>query len=192
MKPTALFFGSFNPIHSGHLIIANYFLEYADIAELWFVVSPQNPFKERDNLLADHHRYALVKLATEEEPRFRVSDIEFKMPKPSYTIDTLTWLQEKYPDRTFVLIIGSDQLPSFHKWKNYELILDYYQVYVYPRPKADNGEYADHPKVKRFEAPLMDISSSFIRDALKQKKEVRYFLPPKVFDYIRDMHFYEK
>ena len=192
MKPTALFFGSFNPIHTGHLIIANYFLEYADIAELWFVVSPQNPFKERDNLLADHHRYALVKLAIEDEPRFRVSDIEFKMPKPSYTIDTLTWLQEKYPDREFTLIIGSDQLPSFHKWKNFEQILDYYQLYVYPRPKADNGEYSDHPKVKRFEAPLMDISSSFIRDALKQKKEVRYFLPPGVFDYIRDMHFYEK
>ncbi len=189
---TALFFGSFNPIHSGHLIIANYFLEFTEIRELWFVISPQNPFKERQSLLADHHRYAMAKIATEAEPRFRVSDIEFKMPKPSYTIDTLTWLQEKYPERSFVLLVGSDQLPAFHKWKNYEQILQYYQLYVYPRPNADQGEYAGHPKVKRFDAPVMEISSSFIRDALKQKKEVRYFLPPGVYDYIREMHFYEK
>jgi nicotinate-nucleotide adenylyltransferase len=191
LKPTGLFFGSFNPIHIGHLIIANYMLVYGDLAEVWFVISPQNPFKQKESLLADHHRYALVNIAIEDEPRFKASDIEFKMPQPSYTIDTLTYLQEKYPQKQFVLLIGSDQLPSFHRWKNYEQILDVYSLYVYPRPAGDSGEYADHPHVKRIEAPMMEISSSFIREAIKNRKDVRYFLPAQVWDYIREMHFYE-
>lgn len=192
MKTTGLFFGSFNPIHTGHLILANYMLSFAGLDEVWFVISPQNPFKIKESLLADHHRYYMVNMAVEDNPRFQACDIEFKMPRPSFTIDTLTWLNEKYPNRDFVLLMGSDQLPSFHKWKNYERILEYYKIYIYPRPNGDQGEYSDHPSIKRFEAPLMDISSTFLRDAIKNKKDVRYLIPDKVYQHILDMHFYER
>jgi nicotinate-nucleotide adenylyltransferase len=174
------------------MAIANYMLEFAGLKEVWFVISPQNPFKEKSSLLADHHRYALANIAIKDEPRLKVSDIEFKLPQPSYTIDTLTYLHEKYPKYDFVLIMGSDQLPSFHKWKNYERLLEYYEIYVYPRPNGDAGEYNSHPHVKRVAAPLMDISSSFIRDSIREKKQLRYFLPEGVWDYIQEMHFYEK
>ena len=133
-KKIGLFFGSFNPIHIGHLIIANYFVEYTDLDKVWFVVSPQNPFKEKKSLLEDHHRLALARIAVEDDLRFWVSDMEFHMPKPSYTIDTLTWLGEKYPDKEFVLLAGSDQLPNFHKWKNADVILELHEMYVYARP----------------------------------------------------------
>jgi nicotinate-nucleotide adenylyltransferase len=192
MKTTGLFFGSFNPIHIGHLILANYMLSFAGLDEVWFVISPQNPFKVKGSLLADHHRYYMVNMAVEDNPRFLACDIEFKMPRPSFTIDTLTWLGEKYPGRNFILLMGSDQLPSFSKWKNYEKILEYYKIYVYPRPRGDQGEYSNHPSVKRFDAPLMDISSTFLREAIKNKKDVRYFIPDKVYQHILDMHFYEK
>lgn len=192
MKTTGLFFGSFNPIHTGHLILANYMLSFAGLDEVWFVISPQNPFKQKESLLADHHRYYMLNLAVEDNARFMACDIEFKMPKPSYTIDTLTWLKEKYPGRDFVLLIGSDQLPSFHKWKNYERILEYYKLYVYPRPNGDAGEYSGHPSVKRFDAPMLDISSTFLREAIKNKKDVRYLIPDKVYQHILEMHFYEK
>ncbi|MCX6271624.1 MAG: nicotinate (nicotinamide) nucleotide adenylyltransferase [Bacteroidetes bacterium] len=192
MKPTGLFFGSFNPIHTGHLILANYLVSFGDLEEVWFVISPQNPFKQKESLLADHHRYYMVTLAVEDNARFRASDIEFKMTRPSFTIDTLTYLKEKYPGRNFILLMGSDQLPSFHRWKNFERILEYHQVYVYPRPRGDSGEFAGHPNVKRFDAPLLDISSTFIREAVKNKKDVRYLLPDKVYQHILDMHFYEK
>ena len=191
-KKTGLFFGSFNPIHNGHLILANYMAEFTDLDEVWFVVSPQNPLKEKSTLLAEHHRLALVRIAVEDQQKLGVTDIEFKMPRPSYTIDTLTWLSEKYPNRAFVLISGTDIFSSFHKWKNYKTILEFYAVYVYPRPGSSLGEYENHPSVKLFPAPMMEISSSFIRKGIKEKKNMRYWMPDKVYEYMQEMHLYEK
>jgi nicotinate-nucleotide adenylyltransferase len=191
-KKTGLFFGSFNPIHIGHMIVASYMREFTDLDEVWFVLSPQNPLKDKKSLLADHHRLMLANTAIENDPEFRVSDIEFKMPKPSYTIDTLTWLNEKYPNREFVVIAGTDIFPSFHKWKNHEVILEYYSLYIYNRPGYDPGKYQNHPSIKFFEAPMIELSSSFIRKAIRNGKDVRYMLMPDVWKYIRDMHFYEK
>ncbi len=191
-QKTGLFFGSFNPIHTGHMIVASYMREFTDLDQVWFLLSPQNPLKDKKNLLADHHRLMLVKTAIEDDSGFMVSDIEFKMPKPSYTIDTLTWLSEKYPDKELVLITGTDIFSNFHKWKNYQVLLEYYSMYVYNRPGYDVGEYSNHPSVKLFNAPLMEISSSFIREAIRYKKDVRYMMPAKVWQYIREMHFYEK
>jgi len=191
-KKIGLFFGSFNPIHIGHLIIANYFVEYTDLDKVWFVVSPQNPFKEKKSLLEDHHRLALARIAVEDDLRFWVSDMEFHMPKPSYTIDTLTYLEEKYPDNQFILLTGSDQLPNFHKWKNAEVILELYEMYVYARPGYSNSEFENHPKVKIFNTLQMEISSTFIRKSIKEEKDMRYMLPLKVWEYISEMHFYEK
>ena len=191
-KKIGLFFGSFNPIHIGHLIIANYFVEYTDLDKVWFVVSPQNPFKEKKSLLADHHRLNLARITVEDDLRFWVSDMEFHMSKPSYTIDTLAYLEEKYPDNQFILIAGSDQLPNFHKWKNSEVILELYEMYVYARPGYSNSEFDNHPKVKIFNTPQMEISSTFIRKSIKEGKDMRYMLPLKVWEYIREMHFYEK
>ncbi|MEI6748130.1 MAG: nicotinate (nicotinamide) nucleotide adenylyltransferase [Bacteroidales bacterium] len=192
LKKTGLFFGSFNPIHAGHLAIASYMVEFSDLSELWFVVSPHNPLKEKTSLLPDHHRLALVNIAITDDPRFRVSDVEFKLPRPSYSIDTLTHLQEKYPDRQFVLVGGTDMLPSLHKWKNWEAILEYYQLYLYPRHDSDSHELTRHPSVTLVKAPRMEISSSFIRESIRQGKNMAYFLPEKVFQYIGEMHFYEK
>ena len=186
-----LFFGSFNPIHIGHMVIANWFVEYTDLDKVWFVVSPQNPFKEKKSLLADHHRLALVRAAVDDDPRFWVTDIEFKMPKPSYTIDTLTYLVEKYPEKEFVIIAGGDQLPTFDKWKNPDVILELYKMYVYARPGFEGGEFAAHPSVQIFQTPQMDISSTFIRKSIAQGKDMRYMLPNKVWEYIQEMHFYE-
>jgi len=192
IKKTGLFFGSFNPIHNGHLMLANYMAEFTDLDEVWFVVSPQNPLKDKNTLLAEHHRLALVRIAVEDQQKLGVTDIEFKMPRPSYTIDTLTWLGEKYPNREFVLISGTDIFSSFHKWKNYESILEFYSVYVYPRPGSSLGDFADNPKIKLFPAPMMEISSSFIRKGIKAKKSMRYWMPDKVYEYMQEMHFYEK
>jgi nicotinate-nucleotide adenylyltransferase len=189
-KKTGLFFGSFNPIHIGHLAIANYMLEYTDLDEVWFIISPHNPLKEKETLLADLHRYALVRIATESYPRFNASNFEFSLPQPSYTIDTLVRLEEKYPDRKFVLIAGTDIFPTFHKWKNYEELLSHYHLYVYPRPGYDLGTYQGHPSIHLFDAPLMEISSSFIRDAISSGKDIRFYLPEKVYEYILEMHFY--
>lgn len=191
-KKIGLYFGSFNPIHIGHLAIANYLLEFSDLHEIWFVVSPQNPLKEKSSLLPDYQRLQMVNLATGDFPRFKTSDIEFRLPKPSYTIHTLAYLSEKHPSRTFCLIMGADNLESFGKWKNYNEIISNYGLYVYPRPGHDGGSFKDHANVHWVNAPLMEISSSFIRDAIKNKKDVRYFLPEKVYEYITEMHFYEK
>ncbi len=191
-KKTGLFFGSFNPIHHGHLILASYMLEFTDLDEVWFVVSPQNPLKPKETLLADYHRMALVRIAIEDHPKFRASSIEFKMPKPSYTIDTLTWLSEKYPEREFILICGTDIFPTFHKWKNYEVILEHYRLYVYPRPGYEPGKYTGHPHIRLFKAPLLEISSSFIRKGIKAGKNMAFWMPDKVYEYILEMHFYEK
>ena len=192
IKKTGLFFGSFNPIHNGHLILANYMAEFTDLDEVWFVVSPQNPLKEKSTLLPEHHRLALVRIAIEEQQNLGVTDIEFKMPKPSYTIDTLTWLSEKYENRDFILISGTDIFSSFHKWKNYKEILEFYSIYVYPRPGSGLGKYANHAKIKLFPAPMMEISSSFIRKSIKEKKNMRFWMPDKVYEYMQEMHFYER
>jgi len=191
-QKVGLFFGSFNPIHIGHLCIANYFSEYTDLKEVWFVVSPHNPLKPKSSLLADHHRLELVRLALSDFPKFRVCDIEFKLSKPSYTIHTLAYLNEKYPNKDFVLIMGTDNLITFSKWKNYEQILLNYQLYVYPRPDSENSEWHNHASVRLVDAPLMEISSTFIRSALKAKKEIPFFIPDKAYQYLKEMHFYEK
>lgn len=191
-KKIGLLFGSFNPIHNGHLILANYMAEFTDLDEVWFVLSPQNPLKPRESLLADYHRLALTRIAVEDQRNLKVTDIEIKMPRPSYTIDTLTWLSEKYPDDQFVFICGTDVFSHFTKWKNYQMILDNYSIYVYPRIDSGLGEFANHPNIKLFPAPLMEISSSFIRKGIKAKKNMQFWMPEKVYDYILEMHFYEK
>lgn len=185
-----LYFGSFNPIHIGHLAIANYMVEFTDMDRLWFVISPQSPFKNKKSLLAEHHRLRLVEIAIEDDMRFKASNIEFHMPKPSYTIDTLAYLKEKYPEYDFALIIGEDNLKGFHKWKNYEEILKNHHLYVYPRDyqTIDKSEFDNLTIVK---APLIEVSSSFIRKSISEKKQVQYFMNRDVADYIQDMHFYE-
>ena len=188
---TGLFFGSFNPIHLGHLMIANYFCEFTDIEQVWFVVSPHNPLKKKSTLLPDHDRLKLVEMSTDGNPRFLASDIEFYLPKPSYTIDTLAYLAERHRNDQFVLLMGSDNLATIRKWKNYELILEHYPVYVFPRPGTQETEYTSHPNVRVFPAPLIEISSSFIREGLKKGKNMKYFLPDGVYQYINKMGFYQ-
>lgn len=192
MTKTGLFFGSFNPIHIGHLAIASYMMEFSDLRELWFVVSPQNPLKEKKTLLADYDRLELTHRAIEDDDRFDVSDIEFRMPRPSYTIDTLTYLSEKHPSREFVLIMGSDGLKNFHRWKNADLIEQHYHRLVYPRPGMTKEMIEKQKNITLMDAPLMEISSSFIRKAISEGKDMRHFLPPKTYAYIREMHFYAK
>ncbi len=186
-----LFFGSFNPIHIGHLAIANYMLAFAEIDQLWFVVSPHNPFKKKQNLLSESDRLHLVNLAIEEHPSYRSCDVEFKMPRPSYTIDTLTRLSEKYPQRKFSLIMGADNLDQFNKWKNCEMIVAHYHRYIYPRPGTPQHLMENVENATMVDAPLMDISSTFIRQAIAQGRDVPFFLHDKVYRYIKDMHFYE-
>lgn len=192
MIKTGLFFGSFNPIHIGHLAIANYMLEFTEIDQLWFVVSPQNPLKEKKSLLADYHRLELTRRAIDEDDRFRVSDIEFSLPKPSYTIDTLTYLEEKHPGHDFYLIMGADGIKNFPKWKNAELIVQKTHRLVYPRPGVDTSLLNSLENATLVEAPLMEISSSFIRNAIREGKDVKYFLPEGTYTYLKEMHFYEK
>lgn len=187
-----LFFGSFNPVHVGHMVLANYMLEYTDLERIWFVVSPHNPLKIKSTLLDEKQRLHLVNLAIGFNTKLKASNIEFKLPQPSYTINTLTYLKEKYPQNEFALIMGADNLESFHKWKNYEEILKHYQLYVYPRPNNDGGDLKNHANVKLVNAPIMEISSTAIRQAIKEKKDIRYFMPEEVWEYIREMHFYEK
>jgi len=185
-----LFFGSFNPIHLGHLMIANYLVEYSNLQEIWFVVSPHNPLKEKKSLLDDHHRLYMTELAVKGDERFMVTDIEFRMPKPSYTIDTLTLLSEKQPSFQFNIIMGSDGLPTFHKWKNFESIIRQYKRIVYPRPGIENIDLNAHENIELVNAPQMDISSSFIRKAIRDGKNISYFLPSAVYRYIDEMNFY--
>jgi len=181
---TGLFFGSYNPIHTGHLIIANYMANHTGLDEVWLVVSPHNPLKDKSGLTNMYDRLEMAKLATENAENIRVSDIEFALPQPSYTIDTLTYLHEKYPEKEFVLIMGADNLVSLRKWKNYEVLLKNYQIYVYPRPGADVSEWKNHPSISFTNTPLMELSSTFIRKAIKEKKNVQFFLPDKVVEFI--------
>ena len=192
MVKTGLFFGTFNPVHIGHMVIAQYMLEHSDLQEIWFVVTPHNPFKDKKTLLDDRQRLHMVHLAIGENYHMRASDVEFSLPQPSYTITTLTHLHEKYPDRAFALIMGGDNLASFHKWKNYERIIDQHELYVYPRPNAKPSQFEDHPKVKRIDAPIMELSSTRIRRAVTEGKNASYMLVPEVWEYIGQCGFYKK
>ena len=187
-----LFFGTFNPVHNGHLVIAGYMAEFTDLQQVWMVISPHNPLKAAGSLLQDYHRYHLVELGISDYKKIKASKAEFKLPKPSYTIHTLAYLTEKYPQHEFVLIMGSDNLESLHKWKNYEIILENHELYIYPRPGSEGGQFKNHQHVKMIDAPLMEISASFIRQSIKAGKDVRYMLPQAVFEFIDEMHFYKK
>ncbi len=187
-----LLFGSFNPVHIGHMALANYYAEFTDLERVWFIVSPQNPLKPASSLLADYHRFRLVEIAIGDYRRMKASRIEFEMPRPSYTIHTLAYLKEKHPSDEFVLIMGSDNLETLHKWKNHEQILADYHIYVYPRPGHAGGQYRDHPHVTMTGAPLLQVSASFIRKAIAAGKDIRFMLPESVFSYVEEMHFYEK
>jgi len=188
-----LYFGTFNPIHIGHLTIANHMAEYSDLDQIWFVVTPQSPFKVKASMLDNHQRLEMVFRATKEYDKLRPSDIEFGLPQPNYTINTLTYLQEKHPDYEFALIMGEDNLKSFHKWKNYELILENHHIYVYPRLSEGviETQFDKHPKIHHVDAPIMELSSTFIRNSIKKGKNVRPMLPEHVWEYLDEMNFYK-
>ena len=187
-----LFFGSFNPIHVGHLIIAEAALNHTGIDRLWMIVSPQNPFKKKANLLSEYNRLRMAELGIGDNIHMQASNIEFHLPKPSYTIDTLTYLRDKYPDYEFSLIMGQDNLLHFHKWKNYEAILNYYKVYVYPRGNdAPTTELDTHPNVSFFKAPLLDISATYIRETIRDDKSIRYLVPEAVREYLEEIRAYQ-
>ena len=192
-KKIGLFFGSFNPIHIGHLILGNYILENSDMAELWFVVSPQNPFKDKKSLLKDHNRLDMVQLAIKNYPKMRASNVEFSLPVPSYTIDTLAYLKEKHPDFSFSLIMGEDNLGSLHKWKNYELLLENYQIIVYPRILGEEKkpDYLKHENIHQINAPIIELWATEIRNMIKAGKNTRPMLPPEVFEYLDGSSFYK-
>lgn len=199
---TGLLFGSFNPIHLGHLMIAGYMVEFTDIREVWFVVSPHNPLKEQATLLPDVNRLYMVNVAVEDEPRFRASNIEFHLPRPSFTIDTLTCLKERHPSHKFVIMAGADILPTLSLWKESEQLIDRYRFYIYPRWCGDDESsgaatgvsgpmpFHSHPSMTFVDAPLIGISSSFIRRGIREGKDMHFFLPAKVWEYIDGMGFY--
>lgn len=200
-----LYFGTFNPIHVGHLVIANYMAEFTELDQVWLVVTPHNPLKDKSNLLNDRHRFALVQEAIDDNPKLKVTDVEFNLPKPSYTITTLTYLNEKYPKHEFSLIMGEDNLRTFHKWFNHEVILKKHKMFVYPRVLTMQEEQEVHSISRDFlnnyrthknviiceDAPVMKVSSSFIREAIKQGKDVRYLLTEPVYKYIDEMNLYK-
>jgi len=186
-----LFFGSFNPIHLGHLMIAGYMLEFTDINELWFVVSPHNPLKEKSDLADDLQRLEMVKLATEDfSDHMQVCDVEMSLPKPSYTVNTLKVLKEKYSEKEFVVIMGSDSMDTIEKWKDYKTLLEENTVYVYPRLGSDIKEIEKKYPVKIINAPVIEISSTFIRNSMKNSRSMKCFLPEKVFKYLQDNEIY--
>lgn len=184
-----LYFGSFNPIHIGHLIIANHVLSHCDVQQIWFVVSPHNPLKESASLLQEQHRLHLVRLATEDEPRFKASNIEFSLPRPSYTIDTMTHLQERFPKHEFSIVMGSDSFSNISKWKNYKELLKQYRILIYRRPGFE-ADLSLSNKLELLQAPLLDISSTYIRQLIREKKSIRYLLPEAVKDDILANGFY--
>lgn len=185
-----LYFGSFNPIHHGHLIIASHVLQETGLQQVWFVISPQNPFKQNHSLLNEYHRLHLVNLAIEGEKGLKASDIEFRLPKPSYTVTTLQYLQEKYPEHEFSIIMGSDSLQNLDKWKNAEVIMERYQIFVYTRPGFPPRE--DLPaRVTVLDAPLLEISSTRIRECIRSGRSIRYLVPEAVRDEIENNHYYK-
>lgn len=201
-KKIGLYFGTYNPIHVGHLIIANFMADYTDLDEVWLVVTPQNPHKKKASLLEDYHRLAMVKIAIDDNDKLKASDIEFKLPQPSYTSNTLAHIKEKYPDFHFSLIMGEDNLRTFHKWKNYEDILEHHKIYVYPRALTEQEKLyqepsqipdglADNDQVMYCDAPVMKVSASFIRRAIREQKDVRYLLTQPVYKYVQEMNFYK-
>jgi len=198
MTRIGLYFGSFNPVHIGHMAIAGYMTEFEHLKQIWFVVSPQNPLKKKETLLADHQRLYMAQLAIGDNDRLKASDIEFRLPVPSYTIDTLAYLQEKYPKNDFCLVMGEDNLYTLHKWKNAEELIKRYPIYYYPRPDVIKPSSPALEKIlqsadiHRSDAPLMEISGTFIRNGIRHGRDMSYFVPPAVWKYIVEMHFYEK
>lgn len=187
-----LYFGSFNPIHVGHLIIANYMVQHTDMDQIWIVVTPHNPHKKKKTLADNYDRLHMVNLAIEDNDLLKSSSIEFKLPQPSYTVDTLAYVTEKYPQHNFSLIMGGDNLATFHKWKNYEQILMHYKIYVYKRPTYEVPELESHPSITVCEAPLLSISSSYIRQLIKEKKSIQYLVPDPVYKYLEDNPIYQR
>ncbi len=199
-----LYFGTFNPIHVGHLIIANHMAEYSGLDQIWMVVTPHNPLKKKETLLDDFQRLHLVFLATEDYPKIKPSDFEFKLPQPNYTVNTLAHLQDKFPQHEFSLVMGEDNLKTFHKWKNWEMILQNHDIYIYPRVESKRGTSAEiaaeiekkdlknHSKIHIIDAPMVEISSTFIRENIKNGKNVQPLLPHKVWEYIDHNNFYKK
>jgi len=193
-KKVGLYFGTFNPIHIGHMVIANHMVEFSDLDEVWFVVTPQSPFKTKKTLLDNHHRYQMVFEATKDFPKLKPSKIEFDLPQPNYTINTLAHLNEAHGEEyNFCLIMGEDNLKGFHKWKNYETILEDYNLYVYPRISEGKIEhqFKDHPKIHQVDAPIMEVSSTFIRKNHAAGKNVKTMLPEAVWKYMDEMNFYK-
>jgi len=188
---TGLMFGSFNPVHKGHLEIAKYFKHNSDLKEVWFVISPQNPLKPKKELLDASHRLALLKMAIQHHPDLKISEVEFSMPEPSYTIDTLNLLAKRYPERNFVVIAGTDILDELHRWKDYNQMLENFGFYIYNRPGYQIAlAYRNHPNIRFFDAPLMEISSSSIRQAIRQRKDVGDLIPESVWAVIKENRFY--
>lgn len=192
MKSIGLFFGTFNPIHIGHLVLANYFAEHTEFEEIWLVVTPQNPFKTKQDILANDHRFEMVKRATEAYPKLHPCSVEFEMPTPNYTIDTLLELSKKYPRNKFSLIMGMDNLASFPKWKGYTRILDDYGLWVYPRKthKMVPDFLKNHPQITVVAAPEIEIASSEIRKQIQNQKNIRPLLPAESWQYLIEMNFY--
>jgi nicotinate-nucleotide adenylyltransferase len=188
-KRIGLFFGSFNPVHTGHMIIANYMVTRAGLDEVWMMVSPHNPLKDKKSLANDHDRLHLVTLAIGDNARIRASNIEFQLPKPSYTIDTLVYLEEKYPQHQFILLMGGDNLLTLDKWKSHEKIVEH-PIYVYKRPGSTGGLYEKHPNVHYMDAPLLDISATYIRDCLQQGLSIEYLVPDRVYEYLLNNKIY--
>ena len=189
-----LYFGTFNPIHVGHLIIANYMVENSDLDEIWMVVTPHNPFKKKSTLLDNNHRFEMVYKATENYPKIKPSAIEFKLPQPNYTVHTLAHISDRYQDKEFCLIMGEDNLNSLHKWKNYETILEHHHIYVYPRITEESLDtrFNTHPKIHKVAAPIVQISSKMIRKGIKEQKNIQPLLSKKVWEYVDEMNFYKK
>jgi len=194
MKKVGLYFGTFNPIHIGHLIIANHMVEYSDLDEIWMVVTPHNPFKKKKSLLDNHHRFEMVYKATEDYEKIKPSDIEFKLPQPNYTVYTLAHISEIYPNNEFCLIMGEDNLRSLHKWKNYQTILEHHHIYVYPRASygEDKHEFKNHPKIHTIDAPIIEISSTMIRNGIRNQKNIQPLLSKEVWKYVDEMNFYKR
>jgi nicotinate-nucleotide adenylyltransferase len=198
MSKVGLYFGSFNPIHIGHMAIAGYMTEFTHLDQVWFIVSPHNPLKKKESLLDNYQRLYMAQLAIGDNDRLKASDIEFKLPVPSYTIDTLAYLKEKYVSNEFSLVMGEDNLYTLHKWKNAEELVKNYQIYVYPRPESPRPsspfleQLLSGAKIHHVCAPLMFISGTFIRNGIKRGKNMSYYLAPPVWEYIEEMHFYEK
>lgn len=186
-----LFFGSFNPVHVGHLIIAQCALNETDLDQIWMIVSPQNPLKNKKSLASEYHRYRMAELALGPHERIQASNVEFMLPKPSYTIDTLTHLDTKYPSYNFSIIMGEDNLRYLHKWKNYEALLKYYPVWCYPRLGSEDDHFAQYPSVKKFDMPMLDISATRMREMIREGKDIRYMTPWSVWEYIRENGLYE-